>query len=169
MLSLPQFSRLFKIRATAQTYDEGEPAGSGGRLRLRMALANPAVLANEFENTHYRAATDSYITLLVYGWGGGLRFWLLVLTTIWRRVRFVLKPSPDRLLLIPLFHLHPLSIGAAIIDLDHWRHFFLIAGLIWGDGNIIGPNHGFGSRRWFAQQPARRAVSARKGRGVLPG
>ena len=26
----------------------------------------------------------------------------------------------------------PLCIEAAIIDLDHWRHFFLIAGLIWG-------------------------------------
>ena len=38
-----------------------------------------------------------------------------------------------RLLLIPLIAVFvPLSAEAAIIDLDHWRHFFLVAGLIWG-------------------------------------
>ena len=25
-----------------------------------------------------------------------------------------------------------LCVEAAIIDLDHWRHFYLVAGLIWG-------------------------------------
>ena len=39
----------------------------------------------------------------------------------------------DGLLLIPLISVFvPLSVEAAIIDLDHWRHFYLVAGLIWG-------------------------------------
>jgi hypothetical protein len=58
---------------------------------------------------------------------------VLVLTTIWRGLTFVIRPGPNRLLLIPLVAVFvPLSIEAAIIDLDHWRHFFLVAGLIWG-------------------------------------
>jgi hypothetical protein len=77
---------------------------------------------------------NSYVnTLLVYGWGGGLVFYVLVFTTIWRGLSFVIRPGPNRLLLIPLVAVFiPLSVEAAIIDLDHWRHFFLIAGLIWG-------------------------------------
>ena len=47
--------------------------------------------------------------------------------------RFVVQHSPNRLLLIPLIAVFmPLSVEAAIIDLDHWRHFFLVGGLIWG-------------------------------------
>ena len=60
-------------------------------------------------------------------------FYLFVIVTIWRGVRFVFRPSPNRLLLIPLIAVFiPLAVEAAIIDLDHWRHFFLIGGLIWG-------------------------------------
>jgi O-antigen ligase len=137
LLSLPQFSRLFEIRATTQSYDEGETGRFGRQgYAFDMALANPAGIGpNEFENTRITELPhNSYVnTLLVYGWGGGLIFWLLVLTTIWRCVRFVAKPSPNRLLLIPLVATFiPLAIEAAIIDLDHWRHFFLVAGLIWG-------------------------------------
>ena len=57
----------------------------------------------------------------------------LIGTTLWRGLGFVVRPSPNRLLLIPLISVFlPLSLEAAIIDLDHWRHFFLVAGLIWG-------------------------------------
>jgi hypothetical protein len=77
---------------------------------------------------------DSYVNVLhVYGWGGGLMFYLFIATTIWRGVSFVFRKSPNRLLLIPLISVFiPLSVEAAIIDLDHWRHFYLVAGLIWG-------------------------------------
>jgi hypothetical protein len=35
--------------------------------------------------------------------------------------------------LIPLVAVFvPLAGEAAIIDIDHWRHFFLVGGLIWG-------------------------------------
>ena len=71
--------------------------------------------------------------LLVYGWGGGFVFYVLIAVTIWRGLTFVFRRSPNRLLLIPLIAVFiPLCVEAAIIDLDHWRHFFLVAGLIWG-------------------------------------
>jgi hypothetical protein len=137
LLSIPSVQRLFETRAAAQTYDEGD-SGRFGRqgYAFELALEHPWGLGPlEFRNLHIREEPhNSYVNAMhVYGWGGGLMFVLLIGTTLWRGLSFVVKPSPNRLLLIPLVSVFlPLSIEAAIIDLDHWRHFFLVAGLIWG-------------------------------------
>jgi O-antigen ligase len=137
MLSIPTVSRLFETRAAAQHYDQGE-SGRFGRqgYAFELALEHPLGLGpNEFHQLRIAEAPhNTYVTVLhAYGWGGGLVFFVLVGTTIWRALSFVVRPGPNRLLLIPLVSVFiPLSAEAAIIDLDHWRHFFLIAGLIWG-------------------------------------
>jgi O-antigen ligase len=137
LLSIPAVSRLFEIRATAQNYDEGETGRFGRQgYAYETALAHPLGIGpNEFNQMRVMELPhNSYVnTLLVYGWGGGLVFYVLVFATIWRGVGFVIRPGPNRLLLIPLVAVFiPLAAEAAIIDLDHWRHFFLVAGLIWG-------------------------------------
>lgn len=137
LLSIPSVQRLFEVRATAQNYDEGETGRFGRQgYAFELALANPLGIGPyEFRNLRIKEEPhNSYVNVLhVYGWGGGLCFILLIGTTIWRGVSFVARGSPNRLLLIPLVSVFvPLSIEAAIIDLDHWRHFWLIAGLIWG-------------------------------------
>lgn len=137
LLSIPAVQRLFEVRATAQNYDEGETGRFGRQgYAFELALANPLGIGPlEFRNLRVKEEPhDSYVNVLhVYGWGGGLAFILLIATTIWRGVAFVIRPSANRLLLIPLISVFvPLSVEAAIIDLDHWRHFFLVAGLIWG-------------------------------------
>lgn len=137
LLSIPSVSELFEVRAASQHYDEGE-TGRFGRQGYAFELArdNPLGLGpNEFYKLRITEAPhNTYVTVLhVYGWGGGLVFLVLMGTTIWRGLRYVARPSPNRLLLIPLVSVFiPLCIEAAIIDLDHWRHFFLVAGLIWG-------------------------------------
>ena len=137
LLSIPSVQRLFEVRATAQNYDEGD-SGRFGRqgYAFELAIAHPLGLGPlEFRNLRVKEEPhDSYVNVLhVYGWGGGLMFILFIGTTIWRGLRFVVQGSPNRLLLIPLISVFiPLSIEAAIIDLDHWRHFFLVGGLIWG-------------------------------------
>src|SRR5690606_24009865 len=97
---------------------------------FEMALSHPVGIGpSEFEKTRITELPhNSYANvLLVYGWGGGLLFYALIGITIWRGVRFVAIPSPNRLLLIPLVGTFiPLCVEAMIIDLDHWRHFFLI-------------------------------------------
>ncbi len=71
--------------------------------------------------------------LHAYGWGGGFAFIMFIGVTLWRSASFIARPGPNRLLLIPLVAVFvPLAGEAAIIDIDHWRHFFLVAGLIWG-------------------------------------
>ncbi|MHB1109597.1 MAG: O-antigen ligase family protein [Devosia sp.] len=137
MLAVPAVNRLFEQRAAAQNYDEGE-AGRFGRqsYAFELALSKPLGIGPlEFRNLRVTEEPhNTYVNVfLSYGWGGGFAFILLIATTIWRGVRYLARPSPNRLLLIPLVATFiPLSAEAAIIDLDHWRHFFLIAGLIWG-------------------------------------
>lgn len=137
MLSIPSVQRLFEARATAQSYDEGE-TGRFGRQAYAydLALNHPwGIGPYEFRNLRIiEEPHNSYVsTLHVYGWGGGFIFILFIGTTIWRAVAFVIRPGPNRLLLIPLVSVFiPLAVEAAIIDLDHWRHFFLVGGLIWG-------------------------------------
>jgi hypothetical protein len=137
LLSIPTVQRLFEVRAAAQTYDEGETGRFGRQgYAFELALANPLGIGPlEFRNLRIKEEPhNSYVNVIhVYGWGGGLAFILLIGTTLWRGLTFVVKSSPNRLLLIPLVSVFvPLSVEAAIIDLDHWRHFFLVAGLIWG-------------------------------------
>jgi hypothetical protein len=137
MLSIPQVQRLFEVRATAQNYDEGETGRFGRQAyAYELALKHPLGIGPyEFRNLRITEEPhNSYVsTLHVYGWGGGFVFIVFIGTTIWRGLTFVARPGPNRLLLIPLISTFiPLAVEAAIIDLDHWRHFFLVAGLIWG-------------------------------------
>jgi O-antigen ligase len=137
MLSIPSVQKLFDIRATDQAYDEGETGRFGRQgYAFEMALAHPLGLGPQ-EFPHYLVREqphDSYASLpQQYGWGGALMCYLLIGMTVWRGLRGLTRRSPNRLLLIPLMATFvPLVIEAGIIDLDHWRHFFLVAGLIWG-------------------------------------
>jgi O-antigen ligase len=137
MLSIPAVSDLFEVRAQSQNYDEGETGRFGRQgYAFELALDNPLGIGpNEFYQLRIiEAPHNTYVTVLhTYGWGGGFVFFVFMAMTIWRGATFVLRRSPNRLLLIPLIAVFiPLCIEAAIIDLDHWRHFFLVAGLIWG-------------------------------------
>jgi hypothetical protein len=137
LLSIPAVQRLFEARATAQTYDKGETGRFGRQgYALELAIDNPLGIGPlEFRKMRIKEEPhNSYVNVVhVYGWGGGLMFIALIGTTLWRGASFVARSSPNRLLLIPLISVFlPLSLEAAIIDVDHWRHFFLVAGLIWG-------------------------------------
>lgn len=138
LLSIPSVRSLFNERAEVeQSYDSGS-TGRFGRQSYAydLALNNPLGIGpGQF--THLRVIEephDVYVNVLhVYGWGGGLAYYLLVVATLWRGLSCLFKRSPNRLLLIPLLATFvPLVIEGAIIDLDHWRHYYLIVGMIWG-------------------------------------
>lgn len=137
LMSLPQFRDFFELRTQEQSYDTGE-SGRFGRqgYAFEMALDNPLGLGPlEFRN--YRVKEEphnTYVNVLhAYGWGGGLMMIAFILMTIYRGIKGVFVPGPHRLMLIPVVATFiPLAVEAAIIDIDHWRHFFLVAGLVWG-------------------------------------
>jgi uncharacterized membrane protein len=77
---------------------------------------------------------NTYVNVLhSYGWGGGAAFIVMTILTLTIGIKVLKTSSPNRLLMIPLIATYaPLVIEAGIIDVDHWRHYFLIVGLIWG-------------------------------------
>ena len=137
IFSIPQFRSFIELRTQQQNYDTGETGRFGRQgYAFELALEHPLGLGPlEFRNLRVKEEPhDTYVNVLhAYGWGGGLVFIGFIAITAWRGARFMAKPGPNRLLLIPLVSVFiPLAAEAAIIDLDHWRHFFLVGGLIWG-------------------------------------
>ena len=136
-LSIPSFVAFMELRTQSQNYDTGE-SGRFGRqgYAFDLALQHPLGLGPlEFRNLRVKEEPhNTYVNVLhAYGWGGGLAFILFIGITIWRGATFLARPGPLRPLLIPLVAVFvPLAGEAAIIDIDHWRHFFLVGGLIWG-------------------------------------
>lgn len=137
LLSIPAVAELFAVRAQGQSYDMGETGRFGRQgYAFGLALENPFGLGPfEFRTLKIMEEPHNvYVSVLLnYGWGGGGLYFLLVALTLWRGVKGLLRASPYRLMMIPLVATFSVLVMlSAIIDTDHWRHWFLLVGLIWG-------------------------------------
>lgn len=148
LLSIPAVSSLFEQRAAGQNYDSGETGRFGRQgYAFELALNNPLGIGpGEFRNLRIvEEPHNVYVSVLhVYGWGGGAMYYLLIILTLWKGIAALRTPSPYRLMMIPLVATFTMLVGeSAIIDSDHWRHYYLVAGLIWGIATAIqnGPQH----------------------------
>jgi len=138
LLSIDSVAELFLQRfSLEQVYDSGTSGRFGRQIyAMELALSNPLGIGPlEFRNL--RVTEDphnTYVTVILsYGWIGGLAYISMIWMTMKNGAGALLKASPNRLLMIPLMaNFIPLSIEAAIIDTDHWRHLFLLVGMIWG-------------------------------------
>lgn len=142
LLSIPSVAALFEQRAAGQNYDSGETGRFGRQgYAFELALDHPLGLGpHEFRNLRIiEEPHNVYVTVLhVYGWGGGAIYYLLIILTLWRGVEALTRPSPYRLMMIPLVATFAMLVGeSAIIDSDHWRHYYLLIGLIWGIATAI--------------------------------
>ncbi|GAB5427245.1 MAG: polysaccharide biosynthesis O-antigen ligase family protein UppF [Devosia indica] len=142
LLSIPAVAELFAVRAQGQIYDMGETGRFGRQgYAFGLALENPFGLGPlEFRTLKIAEEPHNvYVSVLLnYGWGGGGLYFLLVALTLWRGLKGLLRPSPYRLMMIPLIATFSVLVMlSAIIDSDHWRHWFLLAGLIWGVSTAI--------------------------------
>ena len=137
LLAIPTIHEMFEVRAhLLQSYD----AGTGGRFRLQ-ELALTALLGAPnglgpfgFASTHVNQQHNVYLqAFLVYGWVGGVSYVLLLLTTFWVALRSVFVPSPWQAYIVTALGAFTGEVAEGfIIDTDHWRHFFLLLGIIWG-------------------------------------
>jgi hypothetical protein len=137
LISIPSVHDMFLERAKAiQPYD----VGPGGRFweqrqALGVILEHPNGLGPfEFFRQYGTQQHDVYMqAFLVYGWIGGAAYFSLVLVTLGIGLRAALVPTPWQAYLIAAY---AAFVGEAmegfIVDTDHWRHFFLILGLVWG-------------------------------------
>lgn len=137
LASVPSIHDMLLERAKAlQPYD----TGPGGRFTLQQ-LALTAILEHpngvgpfEFARIYGGQQHDVYMEgMLVYGWLGGAAYLTIVVLTLLLGLRTVRALTPWQNYLIAAY---AAFVGDAfegvIIDSDHWRHFFLLLGLVWG-------------------------------------
>jgi len=137
LLSFSSISTMFTERAQLiQSYD----VGSGGRFQLQ-ELAIGSVLnfpggmgPFEFSRVNGLQQHNVYLqAFLVYGWGGAMAYILLLLSTVLTGLRAVFVRTPWQPYLITAIaaFIGEMAEGF-VIDTDHWRHFFLLLGMVWG-------------------------------------
>lgn len=137
LLSIESIHNLFLERARLiQYYD----VGPGGRFSMQ-ELAPQVILDNpfgigpfEFDRIYGLATHNSYLqSFLLYGWVGGAAYVTLVAITLLVGLRGVLMPSPWQPYLLAAYATFVGEVGEGfIVDTEHWRHFFLLLGLVWG-------------------------------------
>jgi hypothetical protein len=137
LLSFDSIGEMFRERAQLiQTYDVGE----GGRFRLQeLALASVLNFPNgmgpfEFARVHGLQQHNVYLqAFLVYGWAGALAYLLLLLSTLWVGLRSAFVRTPWQAYAITAYAAFVGEVAEGfVIDTDHWRHFFLLLGMVWG-------------------------------------
>jgi len=137
LLSIPVIRDMFLQRAQLlQSYDVGD----GGRFRLQL-LALSALLDYPngmgplgFASIHTIQQHNVYLQgFLVYGWIGGIAYIVLILSTFWVAFRSAFVATPWQPYVITTLATFAGSVAEGfIIDTDHWRHFFLLLGMLWG-------------------------------------
>ena len=137
LLSFDSVSEMFKQRASFdQSYDEGR-FGRFGRhiLGAEMALdlpfgIGPLQFIRYFpEDTH-----NSYLNAFMSGgWISGVCYPALVFVTSVLGFRYVFVRVPWQRTYLAIFAAFLGTVGEGfIIDTDHWRHFWMMLGAMWG-------------------------------------
>lgn len=136
-LSVPAISTLFEDRAQLeQSYDSGH-LGRFQRhaIGFNMMLDHPlGIGAIEFGRHFGEDEHDIWLkTLTTYGWLGFASFLTLVIWTLVAAFPLVFRSGPLQAVtqiayIVFLGHI----LMATVIDIDHWRHVYLLFGILWG-------------------------------------
>jgi hypothetical protein len=136
-LSFDQIADMFKQRASFdQSYDEGR-FGRFGRhiLGADMALDLPFGIGPlQFHNYFPEDTHNSYLNAFMSGgWLSGVCYPALVFVTAMTGFRYIFVPLPWQRTYLAIFSAFLGTVGESfIIDTDHWRHFWMMLGTMWG-------------------------------------
>ena len=134
-IASPEFSERFLERLTiAQPYDLGEQ-GRYGRylLVLPMILQNPiGVGVLQLEKIFPEPIHNIWLSSFVnYGWGGGVSFVWLAIGSVVVSLRNYRKTQND-IPIVLMASLIGIVMCATLHEGEHWRHMWLLFGLVWG-------------------------------------
>jgi O-antigen ligase len=137
LLSIPQVADVFGERASLdQSYDVGH-FGRFGRYLLGadLGLERPFGIGPlQFWRFFGEDPHNTYLNAFMSGgWLSGFAYLTLTAITLVNATRFLRAPTPWQ----PTYQvIYAAFLGvaaeSAIIDIDHWRHYFLILGALWG-------------------------------------
>jgi hypothetical protein len=137
LLSIPSVQELILMRAQAiQPYDVQQ----GGRfweqqIAPSVILDHPFGMAPfEFDRIFGLQTHNTYLQgFIVFGWLGGTAYLTLVIATLLIGLRAVFVPTAWQSYLVAAYATFVGEVGEGmIVDTGHWRHFFLLVGMIWG-------------------------------------
>lgn len=145
-LSFEEVRAVFDMRASLnQDYDQGVTGRFGNQLRaIPMLLDAP----NGFGPLQFRWIFNQadphnvYINAFAsYGWLGGLCWASLMMATCYVGWRLVFRRGPTQLHAIAIWSVLFVTILQGFqIDTDHWRHLYMMMGLVWGLA-ALGPHN----------------------------
>ncbi|CAN7502551.1 O-antigen ligase family protein [Phyllobacterium sp. LjRoot231] len=136
-LQIPSVAELFTARAQlVQDYDDAQ-FGRFARhwYGMLISIDHPLgigplefgpIFGEDTHNIWLKAALD-------YGWIGFISYLTLTMLTLGLGLRILFRERPWQpfLLCTYLVYVAHVAIGN-VIDTDHWRHFWLLIGIIWG-------------------------------------
>jgi O-antigen ligase len=137
MLSVGTIGAVFKERASLiQEYD----AGDSGRFTqqqnsIPVLLERPNGLGPyQFHKYYDQDPHDVYLNAFSsYGWVGGFAYAILVLFTLFVGYANVLKRTPwQPYFAAALATYTGVALEGFVVDTDHWRHYYLLMGIVWG-------------------------------------
>ncbi|HEY1361240.1 MAG TPA: O-antigen ligase family protein [Xanthobacteraceae bacterium] len=137
LLSIGQVAELFKERASLeQSYDIGH-FGRFGRYMLgaELALEHPFGIGPlQFYRYFTEDAHNTFLNAFMSGgWLTGFAYLTLCAVTLRLGLRYVFVRTPWQPIYLAVFAAYVGVVAeSAIIDIDHWRHYFLILGALWG-------------------------------------
>ncbi len=131
-------SRLLEDRAALmQTYDAGTEGRFGGQLKaIDVLIDHPLGIGSQnFSGQyHHEEVHNVYLSMILNaGWVGGLLYAIICVGTLALGFSHALRRTKTQ----PLFMIAYAALAANIIvglviDTDHWRHFYLLMGIVWG-------------------------------------
>jgi hypothetical protein len=137
LLSLDSVAEMFKQRANFdQSYDEGR-FGRFGRhiLGAQMALEVPFGIGPLQFHTYFPEDThNSFLNAFMSGgWISGVCYPALVFVSVLTGFRYAFVRVPWQPTYLAIFSAFLGIVGESfIIDTDHWRHFWMMLGTMWG-------------------------------------
>ena len=157
LLSFDSIAEMFKQRASFdQSYDEGR-FGRFGRhiLGAEMALDLPFGIGPLQFNRYFPEDThNSYLNAFMSGgWLSGICYPALVFVTSAMGFRYIFVRVPWQRTYLAIFAAFLGTVGESfIIDTDHWRHFWMMLGAMWG---LFAA-----AQRWMANAPRNAAPAS---------
>src|SRR5882724_804232 len=137
LLSFESISEMFRQRASLdQSYDEGR-FGRFGRhiLGAEMALDLPFGIGPlQFHRYFPEDTHNSFLNAFMSGgWIAGTCYPALVFITAIMGFRYIFVKVPWQRTYLAIFAAFLGTVGESfIIDTDHWRHFWMMMGAMWG-------------------------------------
>ncbi|QEL22585.1 O-antigen ligase domain-containing protein [Bosea sp. F3-2] len=136
-LSFENIRDVFEIRASLdQSYDQGVTGRFGNQLRsITLLLEAPNGFGPLRFRWHFTEDPHNvYINAFAsYGWLGGVAWLGLMAATCYVGWRLVFQRRPWQQHAVVLWSVLFVTILQGLqIDTDHWRHLYLLLGLVWG-------------------------------------